>query len=176
LLWRPRIGERSSSPMNRWTNLRHECVNGGKHPVSTGKTSGSCDTVRRAQSADLSDVGRGIAPSYSLCQLCCARILLSVLRTLLHGAFQWLQPRSPVVEEAVERGRGPDPPDARVALGSVRLRDALAALGSRRAGGSQRDVGRENHPVVKAGDANPRRGRQADVSVGVLAAQQPWLA
>ena len=63
--------------------------------------------------------------------LCCARILLSVLRTLLHGAFPWLQPRSPVVRKVVERGRGPDPPDASVeALESGRAESAQAARAS----------------------------------------------
>jgi hypothetical protein len=45
---------------------------------------------------------------------CCARILLSVLRTLVHGAFPWLQPRSPVGQKVVESA--PDPPDAVVVV------------------------------------------------------------
>src|SRR4051812_5468688 len=45
---------------------------------------------------------------------CCARILLSVLRTLVHGAFPWLQPGSPVGQKVVESA--PDPPAAVVVV------------------------------------------------------------
>src|SRR5450759_1212850 len=108
-------------------------------------------------------------------QLCCARILLSVLRTFLRGAFQWLQPRSPVVQRAVERGRGRDPLDVSVEVQrSAPPDDALQARANRRAAalGSPR-------PSAKAADAKPRsekvqRARAAVVVV--VDPSLPWLA
>jgi hypothetical protein len=75
----------------------------------------------------------------------CARILLSVLQTLLHGAFVWLQPRSPVVAVVVESGRDPDPPVARVV-------DAAAAAGS----------GRPVAPAVRANLRGAAENRRAE--------------
>src|SRR6186997_634320 len=109
---------------------------------------------------------------------CCARILLSVLRTLLHGAFPWLQPRSPVDQEVAKRGRGPDPPDARVeAQESARLVSARAvrakpAAGSRHAG--------KLRPAASAVDARlprvSRAGKPRHASARVVAPSLPWLA
>jgi hypothetical protein len=76
----------------------------------------------------------------------------SVLQTLLHGAFQWLQPRSPVVAKVAKRGRGPDPPDARVEVESGR-----AAL-VRQPEGNHLAV---NPRVAKAADGNRLRGNRA---------------
>src|SRR6267142_7036249 len=117
--------------------------------------------------------------AYAVSQLCCARILLSVLRTLLHGAFPWLQPRSPVVQEVVESG--PGPPDASAEeRGSVRAEEVRASrrVANRRRGGKAH--------------GNPQRGSQADareadakaaavrargaVSVHVVGRSLPWLA
>jgi hypothetical protein len=105
---------------------------------------------------------------YGDSRLCCARILLSVLRTtLLHGAFPWLQPRNPVVLRAVERGRGPDPPGASVEVQSARPNEAPQVRGSRRAaapGGSPR-------PSARPADARPAAG-----SGLVVDRSLPWLA
>jgi len=54
---------------------------------------------------------------------------------LLHGAFQWLQPRSPVVQEAVESARGPGHPDENLAVrANARPHEAVEAQGNPRAG------------------------------------------
>src|SRR5450759_1746995 len=90
-------------------------------------------------------------------QLCCARILLSVLRTLLHGAFPWLQPRSPVVQKVVERDRGPDPPEVDVeGQRSAPPNAALEARAERRGA-----VLGNPRPSARAVDANHRRGSRA---------------
>jgi len=73
----------------------------------------------------------------------CARILLSVLQTLPHGVCPWLQPGSPVVQEAVERS----PPDENAeGRGS-----GLAAHASRR-------VADANQLLAARADASPLRG------------------
>src|ERR1700694_2610984 len=154
--------------MNRWMNHRHECASGGGRPDATPKTCGLCDTARRASYRDPTCLLRQIvASSYCVTHLCCARILLSVLQTLLHGAFQWLQPRSPVVV-VVERGRGPNPPDARAVA-------ARSPAGSGQAPASLRgERAEEKHPrVAKARDVSPLPGRRAAVVVGL---SLPWLA
>lgn len=97
-----------------------------------------------------------IAPPFSATQSCCARILLSVQRTLPHGASLWLQPRSPVVHDAVERVRGPDPPDARVPVG--RPEDARAAPASARPAGAPAALARhpapeESHRAARAAES-----------------------
>jgi hypothetical protein len=74
----------------------------------------------------------------------CARILLSVLQTLLHGAFVWLQPRSPVVVVVVESGRGPEDPDARVVAVASGRRAALAVHVSLPALGESQPAAGEN--------------------------------
>jgi hypothetical protein len=99
----------------------------------------------------------------------CARILLSVVQTLLHGAFVWLQPRSPVVVVVVESGRVPEDPDARAAA-------AVVAGGSARrvvpAVGANLRAARESHhaageslllPGVRAVDGSLRRADPAAV-------------
>jgi hypothetical protein len=111
------------------------------------------------------------ATLYSASHRHCARILLSVVQTLLHGAFVWLQPRSPVVVVVVESGRDPDPPVARVV-------DAAVAVGS---GQAVAPAVRVNHPApenrraaagsrlraVRAGDANRRHVGRAAVPPAV---------
>src|SRR5450756_4675 len=119
-------------------------------------------------------------------QLCCARILLSVLRTLLHGAFPWLQPRSPVVQRAPERGRGPDPPDVSVEVQrSAPPNEAPEVRASHRAA-----VGGNPRPSAKAAGVKPRsesravalpdereeRARAAAVAALVVDRSLPWLA
>jgi hypothetical protein len=92
-----------------------------------------------------------------------------VLQTLLHGAFVWLQPRSPVVVAVAERGRGPDPPGARleagVVVGSAR-RAAPVAQVDRRAERENRRGGAEEslHPDGRAAAAaNHRRANRVAV-------------
>jgi hypothetical protein len=107
-------------------------------------------------------------------QLCCARILLNVLRTLQLGAFPWLQPRSPVVQRAVESGRGPDPPDVNVEVLKSAPRSAPAARVKRRG------AGLANPPGGRAVDARvahakQRRGRVA-ASVLVVNRSLLWHA
>jgi hypothetical protein len=92
-----------------------------------------------------------------------------VLQTLLHGAFVWLQPRSPVVVAVAERGRGPDPPGARleagVVVGSAR-RAAPVAQVDRRAERENRRGGAEEslHPDGRAAPAaNHRRANRVAV-------------
>src|ERR1700686_797801 len=105
---------------------------------------------------------------YGVSQLCCARILLSVLRTLLHGALPWLQPRNPVVRKVVERGRGPDPPDASVEVRrSARPNEAPQVRGSRRAAA----VAEKPRPDARAAHARPAAG-----SALVVDRSRPWLA
>src|ERR1700719_2488459 len=104
---------------------------------------------------------------YGVSRLCCARILLSVLRTLLHGAFPWLQPRNPVGRKAVESGRGPDPPDASVEVPSARRNEARQARASRRAGAA----GGNPRPDARAPHAKP-----APKSGLVVDHSHPWLA
>src|SRR5437868_12407662 len=101
---------------------------------------------------------RGRLPAHTtLINSACARILLSVLRTLLHGAFQWLQPRGPVAQKAVEGKRGPDPPDGRVqAPGSARG-EAPAVRANRRV------VAQGSHLHVAKAHAKPLRGGRAVV-------------
>ena len=79
---------------------------------------------------------------------CCARILLSVLRTLVHGAFPWLQPRSPVVQEVVESG--PDRPDA------------VAVVPERDPAEEVRAVHANPHAVVAAAGSRPRLGGKVE--------------
>ena len=102
------------------------------------------------------------------------------LRTLLHGAFQWLQPRSPVVHEVAERGRGPDPLDARVeaeraaparAVADARAADASARAervravpANQRAGENRRVAVASRRRVAKAGAENPPQGNPARVA------------
>ncbi len=117
------------------------------------------------------------------------------LQTLLHGAFQWLQPRSPVVVVVVERGRGPDPLAARAeaarAVGSGRAEAARAALANLPAGESRRAGKAEENllRVAKVGDANLQGSRvaglrdakeadaraEAAVAVPVAERNLPWL-
>ena len=80
----------------------------------------------------------------------CARILLSVLRTLVHGAFPWLQPRSPVVQKVV--GSGPDHPDA-VAV----VPESVRAAAAQEARASLRVADESRHPAARAS----RRGSRA---------------
>ena len=96
----------------------------------------------------------------------CARILLSVLRTLVHGAFPWLQPRSPVVHVVV--GSAPDRPDAvAVVLESVRAAGAPVARAALRA----HAVRVSRHRVVAAvAHASPRGNRVAGRQGGRVAA------
>lgn len=105
-------------------------------------------------------------------RLSCARILLSVLRTLLHGAFQWLQPRSPVVQEVAERERAALPDAKAEAHGSVRVDEAPEAVVNRRHAAlvvaNPRRVARlaVSHPRVNRAVALPvalREARVADV-------------
>ena len=159
-------GGLSSSRMNRWMNRRHECASGGRRPDATAKTCGFCDMARRASYRDPTCLLRRIVAS-PCCgsHLCCARILLSVLQTLLHGAFQWLQPRSPVVV-VVERGRGPNPPDGRA--------DAVRSpVGNGRAPASLQRGSRRGE---RARDASPLPGRRAAVAGLVVGRNLPWLA
>src|SRR3954452_14382115 len=110
---------------------------------------------KRADSFDSSRVNVLRAESLRIDVSCCARILLSVLRTLVHGAFPWLQPRSPVVQEVVENG--PDHPDAvAVVLESARA----AAVQEVRA--SLRVADASRHPAAADGSphANPTVARR----------------
>lgn len=98
-----------------------------------------------------------------------------MLRTLLHGAFPWLQPRSPV---EAERGRGPDPPDARV--------EALASGPPESARAVRASPAGESHRVVALGNLPPDgkvvdarlRGSQAvaKAEVGNVLVAERWLA
>src|ERR1700682_2236241 len=126
--------------MNRWTNPRRECATGGERLAAMTKSSGSCVTVRPASSDNRIALLRELFVSLP----CVVRESCYPFYTnLLHGAFQWLQPRSPV-ERVVESGRGPDPPDvraeaARPSAGSGRANAARVAPArlqqeSRRAG------------------------------------------
>ena len=157
--------------MNRWMNRRHECASGGKQPDAKAKTSGLCAMGRHASCRDpnalLSPI---VASSYCGAHLCCARILLSVLRTLLHGAFQWLQPRSPVVEVVVERGRGPNPPDARADAARSREESVQAPVSLQARGGRVQ----EKPPPVARADGNPLRGKGAAVAGPVVGRKLPW--
>src|SRR5258708_17407546 len=106
-------------------------------------------------------------------QGCCARILLSVLRTLLLGAFPWLQPRSPVVQRAVESGRGPDPPDVSVEVRKSAPRNAPGARARRRV------AVLVNHPSGRAADARVAHARlpgRAAASVLVVNRSLLWRA
>ena len=108
---------------------------------------------------------------------CCARILLSVLRTLVHGAFPWLQPRSPVVQEVVESG--PDHPDAvAVVLESARAAAAPAARGSPRASRpgvapASRRGNRPASPRLVVADARAVLPRRAAVARAVAVRAAP---
>ena len=169
-------GGLSSSRMNRWMNRRRECASGGRRPDATAKTFGLCDTARRAPYPDPACLLRRIVAS-PCCgsHLCCARILLSVLQTLLHGAFQWLQPRSPVVV-VVERGRGPNPPDGRAdgvrsPAGNGRALASLQAPESRRGGIAEEKLLR----AARARDVGPLPGKRAVAGL-VAGNSHPWLA
>src|SRR4051812_2172197 len=99
---------------------------------------------------------------FSIAHPHCARILLSVLQTLLHGAFVWLQPRSPVVV-VVESGRDPDPLDAKVAaaavvvVGSVQAAGLAAAASPPAERENRRAAGESLRPGVRAAAASHRR-------------------
>lgn len=95
----------------------------------------------------------------------CARILLSVLRTLVHGAFPWLQPRSPVVHVVVESA--PDRPGAvAVVLESVRAAEAPVARAALRA----HVVDASRHRVVAAvAHASPPANRAVARPAGRVA-------
>src|SRR6266568_1213120 len=129
--------------------------------------SGSCDTARRVASASL--LRRHITAFDAFVSIC-ARILLSVLRTLLHGAFQWLQQKNPVVQEALERGRVEAHGSARGALlGNPRL--VGRAHGNPRRGGRASDL-----PPAKL-EAGAAVGRVEEaVAVLVVDHSLPWLA
>ena len=115
----------------------------------------------------------------ALTTLLCANLAIRSTRTLLHGAFQWLQPRSPAVHEVVERGRGPDPLDARVEVASraaARVADAspahaeaAARASVAAAGGNARAAGRvaeaSRHRAARADGNRPPGARAADVSL-----------
>src|SRR5215210_5125189 len=106
-----------------------------------------------------------------------------LLRTLLHGAFPWLQPRSPVDRKVAERGRGPDPPDARVeARASVRAESALLAHGNRAEENRRVAAAAGNLPAARAAEERLAEERAADgkaeAAVAALAVDGslPWLA
>src|ERR1700694_1064814 len=166
------MGGRSSSRMNRWMNRQRECASGGKRPDATVKTCGSCDTARHASCHDPSALLRRIiAPLCGGSHLIVRESCYSVLQTLLHGAFQWLQPISPVVEVVVERGRGPNPPDARAyaakpRVGSGRAPASLQAPESRHGGRAEEKLLR----VARARNVSPLPERRA---AGLVV---PWLA
>jgi hypothetical protein len=91
-----------------------------------------------------------------------------VLQTLLHGAFVWLQPRSPVVVAVAERDRGPDPPGARleaeVVVGSGPRAAAVAQVDRRAERENRRGAAEESRPDVRAAAvANHRRANRVAV-------------
>jgi hypothetical protein len=153
------------------------------------RTSGSCDTAKPARSGDsIAQPGAPLQPHTASHSFVVRESCYSVLQTLLHGAFLWLQPRSPVVAEVVERGRGPDPPVARAALASGPPGN-VPALASRAEERLHRGVAAEENPppVARAGVGNRQRGNQpdakeerarAEAAEPVLAAEHslPWLA
>ncbi len=122
---------------------------------------------------------------WCLAALLRANLAIRASPTLLHGAFQWLQPRSPVVQEVVESGRGPDPPDARAEVReSARPSEALARA-NRHAGpvdGSLRPAARAlavkplraNRAVVVQ-DARRRHARAAAVAGLAVNHNLRWL-